>query len=289
MMKTLIPDYFASRLLFVLLASGLAAPAMAQQMSGAEGLLNDKWVFNLGGFFFATDTKAGLNGQSSTNPDIDFDNELGKPDDSRRIRADALWRITPEHHVRFMYFNNSVDRSRALSRDVHWGDYNFQTGSNLQLSQKTQVFELAYEYAFLRRPTYEVAANIGVHYMETKLKLSGTATFTNPSGVTTVASATTKESSLPAPLPVIGIRGGWVVGRDWLLEAQGQVFKLKVGDYDGNWTDLRASATWMFSRNFGVGLGYDRFTTKVDVSKNDFNGRLKTGYSGYQAFLTGTF
>jgi hypothetical protein len=45
----------------------------------------------------------------------------------------------------------------------------------------------------------------------------------------------------------------------------------------------------MFHRNYGVGLGYDRFATRVDVSKNDFDGRLKTSYSGLQAYLTGTF
>jgi hypothetical protein len=29
--------------------------------------------------------------------------------------------------------------------------------------------------------------------------------------------------------------------------------------------------------------------TNLDVRKNDFDGRLKSGYSGLQAYLTGTF
>ena len=37
----------------------------------------------------------------------------------------------------------------------------------------------------------------------------------------------------------------------------------------GYWTDLRVGATWMFSRNFGVGLGYNWFGTRVDVEKSD--------------------
>jgi len=125
--------------------------------------------------------------------------------------------------------------------------------------------------------------------MDTKLQLSGTATFTDSAGHTTTASATTKVSSLPAPLPVIGLRWGWVLHPDWYLDVQGQVFKVKVGEYDGRWSDLRAGVTWMFHRNIGLGLGYNRFTTTLDVEKNDFDGRLKTGYSGLQAYLTGTF
>jgi hypothetical protein len=45
----------------------------------------------------------------------------------------------------------------------------------------------------------------------------------------------------------------------------------------------------MYHRNYGIGLGYDRFLTNLDVSKDDFDGRLKLGYSGLQAYLTGTF
>ncbi len=288
-MNTRILNKLASRLLCAMLVLGLAASASAQSPSGADGLLNDHWVINLGGFFFTMNTDAGLNGQSSVNPDVDFDHELGKAADSCRVRADLLWRITPAHHLRLMYFDNSTARSRALERDLEWGDYTFIVGATAEFRQRTQVLELAYEYAFLRRPSYELAATLGLHVMDTRLQLSGTAYFTDPSGNTSTASATSKEYSLPAPLPVIGLRGGWILHPDWYLDLQGQVFKVKVGDYDGRWSDLRAGVTWMFHRNFGVGLGYNRFATSLDVSKNDFDGRLKTGYSGLLAYLTGTF
>jgi hypothetical protein len=288
-MNTRFPAKFAPRLFSALLAPGLAASAMAQSQSGADGLLNDHWVINLGGFFLTTDTRAGLNGRSSINPDIDFEREFGKAADSRQFRADALWRITPAHHLRLMYFDNSTTRSRALERDLQWGDYTFVLGATAAFEQKTKVFELAYEYAFVRRPTYEVAAAVGVHYMDTTLQLTGTASFTGPAGNTTTASATSKTSSLPAPLPVIGLRAGWVLHPDWYLDAQAQFFKVRVDEYDGRWSDLRAGATWMFKRNFGLGLGYNVFATTLDVTKNDFDGRLRTGYSGLQAYLTGTF
>ena len=41
--------------------------------------------------------------------------------------------------------------------------------------------------------------------------------------------------------------------------------------------------------NFGLGLGVNGFTSNVKVSKDNFDGRLKTGYSGLQLFVTGAF
>jgi len=280
---------FGPLLLCGVLCAGVASSASAQNAGGAQGLVNDSFVFNLGGFIVQTDTRAHLNGQSTTNPDVDFDQTFGKPSDATRIRADALWRITPTHHVRFMYFNNTIERGRAIDRNIQWGDYTFQAGGNVDSERKFSIYELAYEYAFVHKPTYEVAGTIGIHYMDWSMKLSGNATFTDSNGVVHAATFATKEASVPAPLPVLGIRAGWAVAPDWYIDAQAQYFQLKINNIDGRVTDFRTSGTWMFSRNFGVGLGWNRFVTTIDVEKNSFNGSAHIGYSGLQLFLTGSF
>jgi hypothetical protein len=282
---------FSSLLLCGLLGAGVAGSAAAQSASGAQGLLNDRWVFDLGMFVFNSSLKASLNGQSTNNPQVDFDDTFGKARDATRVRGDVLWRITPEHHMRLMYFDNQNTRTKVLEENIAWGDYTFLSGSSAKLKQQMQTFELSYEYAFMRSPTYEVAASIGVHYSKFKIQLSGTADYAGPDCGEPPCNAQSSKTnnSLSAPLPVIGLRAGWVVAQDWYVDAQGQFFKAKAGAYDGNWSDLRVGATWMFNRNYGVGLGYNRFMTRVDVSKNDFDGRLNTGYSGLQAYLTGTF
>jgi hypothetical protein len=272
-----------------LLAAGLAGPALAQSGSPAQALLDDGFVVNVGAFILQQEIKARLNGQSVSNPEVDFDQSFGKPKDATRVRADALWRITPTHHARLMYFNNSQSRSRVLADPIKWGDFTFQAGSNVQSDTKFSITELAYEYAFMRQPSYEVAATIGVHVTDISLKLSGAATITDANGVTTLVPFANREASAPAPLPVIGVRAGWVVAPEWYVDAQAQFFKLKVGGVDGSLSDLRVGATWMFSRHLGVGLGYNRFFTNIDIAKDTFDGRLRFGYSGVQAYLTGTF
>lgn len=143
--------------------------------------------------------------------------------------------------------------------------------------------------AFTKRPTYELAGTLGVHYIKTELKLSGSASFTDANGNVSPAQPRIRENSAPAPLPVIGLRGVWVVAPQWYVDAQAQLFKAKLEGYDGTLTDVRVAATWMFHRNVGAGLGYNYFSTDLDVERNSYTGKLKIGYSGLQFFLTGTF
>ena len=268
----------------------LGATSFAQaQLTPAQSLLQDKFVLNLGGFIVGTDVTAHLNGSSSTNPDIDFDQTFGKGSDATRVRGDALWRITPNHHLRFLYFNDTSDRSRAVDRDIAWGDYTFHAGANVESKTRFEIFELAYEYAFWRTPDVEISGSLGGHYMKLTQQMSGVATFTDANGVTSAASFTSKQNSVPVPLPVIGMRAAWAFAPQWFLEGQGQIFQADISGYDGRVTDLRGGVTWMFSRNFGAGVGYNRFTTRVETSKERFNGQVRLNYSGVQLYLTGAF
>jgi hypothetical protein len=264
-----------------------AAPVFAQ--APAQALHDDSFVVNLGTFILSTDLRANLNGQSTQNPEVNFDETFGRDNNATRGRADVLWRINPAHHLRFMYFDNKSEATRALSQPIKWGDYTFQAGS-VKSERNFSTSMLAYEYAFVRQPSYDVAASFGVHYTKMDIKLSGNATIVDSNGNTVAVNGASQSNSVPVPLPMIGIRAGWVVSPNWYLDAQGQFFKLNYNDIDGHWSDLRANATWMFSRHFGLGLGYNIFTNKINVSKNNtFDGSVRFGYSGFQAFLTGSF
>jgi hypothetical protein len=52
---------------------------------------------------------------------------------------------------------------------------------------------------------------------------------------------------------------------------------------------VTGTVTRMFGAHFGVGAGYNAFTTKLDANKDTFDGQLKWRYSGAQIFLTGAF
>jgi hypothetical protein len=266
-------------------ASGAGSPT--------EDLLNDRFVVTLGGFVVISNINGSLSGSANTSEErIDFDKEFGTDADQTRLRAEVLWRITPRQHLRFSYFGNDVQRTRALDQDLVWGDYTFLAGAQVTAEERYRVYELGYEFTFLRRPDYEIAVVAGIYLDDLTLKLSGNASLTldTPNGpVEQPASFTSQSNSVTAPLPVLGVRGDWAVSPHIYLDASAQVFALSYQGISGNWSDLRAGATWMFNDHFGVGLGYDRFATHVDLSKVSFSGRLNFGYQGLLLYVRGGF
>jgi hypothetical protein len=264
--------------------------AQAQTPAPAEDVLKSTLVLDAGVFILGTHTSANLNGQGTTNPQINFDQAFGTGYDTQRFRLDGLWRITPTQHVEFMYFTNSVSRTKTLDKDIQWGDDVFLANADVTAKTRLSVYELGYEYAFIRKPDFELAASFGIHFTRATLGLSGMATVTNPSGMgtgTSVAGQTDKSASVPAPLPVIGLRTGWAFADNWMLDAQVQVFDFSYDSFHGNWTDFRAGISYFFNRHIGVGAGYDDFSTHLRIDKPSWDGHLNLGYRGGLIYVTG--
>ena len=282
---------FQASLIGGLLALSASAPARAG--SPSEDLLNDRFVIAVGVFVVSSTINGSLLGSANTSDQtINFDKQFGTDANQTRWRGEVLWRITPTQHVRFSYFSNDIGRTRTIDQDLAWGDYTFKAGGQVTAETKFRVYELTYEFAFLRRPNYEIAAVAGIHLDDLTLKLSGDASLTvdTPTGpVQQPTMFTSSSHSVPAPLPVFGFRGDWAVSPHVYLDASAQIFSLSYQGIAGNWSDLRAGATWMFSEHFGLGIGYNRFATHVDVGKGSFNGRLNWGYQGLLIYLRGGF
>ena len=261
--------------------------------SPSQNLLNDRFIVNVGVFVVTSSINGSLSGSANTSSqNINFDKQFGTDADQTRWRADVLWRITPRQQVRFSYFNNDVKHTRTIDQDLAWGDYTFLAGGEVTAETKLRVYELAYQFAFLRRPNYEIAAVAGIHLDHLTLNLSGNASLTvdTPTGpVQQPATFTAKSNSVSTPLPVLGLRGNWAVSPHLYLDASGELFAISYQGVNGNWSDLRAGATWMFSHHFGIGVGYDRFATHADLSKASFNGRLNLSYQGLLIYLQGGF
>ena len=238
------------RALLGLLGSTLAGSALAQ----AQGLLTQRFVVDAGAFVLGTSVTPNLNGQSIRNPEINFGETFGTSGNDTSPRIDALWRITPKHHLRLTAFEHGRKGSKVIDRDVRWGDYTFKANGKVDTELKVKVLELTYEYALMRSTDHEVSLSLGVHDRSFSTRLSGAATIT---GSANAATQQTQSNDLSAPLPVLGVRAGWVVAPDWLVEGRVQSFSIKSNDTRGQWTELRLGATWMLRPNLGLGLAYD--------------------------------
>jgi hypothetical protein len=277
-------------LLILAVAPGVARaadgdPVKAEvQVSRNSPLLDDPFNVSLGTFLLTTETRISIDGTAGNSGTvIDTEQDLGFKD-SDRFRVDATWRFAPRHKVRAMYFSISQSNTQVLDRDITVGDTVYPVNVEVTAENSTSVYELAYEYSFLRRENYEVTASAGLHVVDFGFSISGTGTVNGQTG-----QASTETAAVTAPLPVFGLRGLWQIAPKWYLDAQAQYFTLEYDNIDGEITDLRVGVTYMIGRHWGVGAGYNRFVTTVGVEKNAFDGELKWYYSGAQVFVTASF
>jgi hypothetical protein len=268
-------------LLVLATAFPLAAPARDAE---APNLLDDRFYLALGSYIVDSDTEVRLDGRSGPGSSVDWERTFGGGDVTR-FRVDGQWRFADRHKARFMWFSTSRDATRTLEEDIDWGDETFPLDARVNGEFSFDVYELAYEYALLRRETYEVSASIGLHY--TSLELTMSARAQNSGG--TLTADISETGSVGAPLPVIGLRGQWALPYDLWIDAGAQYFALSIDEYDGSLTDLRATVTWQPKTWLGIGLGYNRFNVDVDVDKSDFRGSLDWTYQGPMLFYSASF
>jgi hypothetical protein len=265
----------------------LAALALGPMAAGAEdapNLLTNPFYVALGTYIVETDTDVTLNGSSGEGTRVDWENTFGSGEVTR-FRLDGQWRFADRHKARFMWFDSSRDNSRTLEEEIDWGDETFPVSARTRAEFSFAVYELAYEYAFLRRDNYEVSASFGLHYTELELTLSAKA---ETSGGALEADIT-ESGDVGAPLPVIGLRGLWALPYDLWIDAQAQYFALSIDEYDGSLTDLRLMLNWQPKTWLGIGIGYNQFSVDVDVEKNSFDGSLDWTYEGPMLFYSASF
>jgi hypothetical protein len=249
-----------------------AAPALAE---GPDPLENP-FHLSLGTFLVNSDTEVRVDGKLGTGTPVDFDKSFGDEGDQTRIRLDGSWRFAERHKVRAMIFSTSRSNSREFDEEIEWEDEVFPVGAKIKGEVDFAVYQVAYEYAFLRRETWELGASIGVHYTTFEAQLSATV----DSGGTTGSATRKADADLNAPLPVIGLHGTWGLGHDLWLDATAQFFSLSINEYSGNLQDYRIGLIWQPKSWAGIGIGYNRFSVDVDVDTSGFDGALDWTYDG---------
>ena len=139
-----------------------------------------------------------------------------------------------------MWFNFSQNRSAEFNREVNWGDATFPVDVTIEGSYEFDIYELAYEYAFLRRENLELSGSFGLHLAQFKVGMSAEVDTGGGSGTAEIGD----EGKLNAPLPVIGGRAIWRISGDFWLDAMVQFFALEYENVDGRLIDTRIGVLW---------------------------------------------
>jgi hypothetical protein len=270
------------RLAMLAVLAMLCGPAVSQDVSSA---LTDTFHVSLGTFIVDTDTQLRLDGEGGEQGrQIDWEKSFGEGD-VNRFRVDAYWRLADRHKLRALVFSSSRSASRTFAEDIEWGGETYPASATVEGEMKFSIYELAYEYAFMRRERFELGASIGLHYTNFEASLGAEVS----SGGAAASRRIDRSGSIGAPLPVLGLRGTWLLSKTFSVDLSGQFFSLTYGDIEGSVQDYRLLLNWQPKRWIGLGLGYDFFSVDVDVGSDKFTGQLDWSYQGPMIFYSASF
>jgi hypothetical protein len=261
-------------------AESPAATAEAEQKGRSEDR-KERWQLQFGGFLPAFSTK--LRVDSKVLPDhpgteIDIEEDLKLDKRQRIYRLDATWRHTRKSSFGFTYYTFSRGATATLEQDVEFEDVTFPAGSGVATDSDTTLLIVKYVRSLQKTDRSELSAQIGIDYLRTAIKLTGTG-----------GSLLAESTSVSAPLPVIGLSGTHMLSPQWRVGGEFAGLAISIGDYSGSWYDLGATIEYFPREGVAIGLGVSSFRTKLEADTEKLLGELEYKYTGPRFFVSGYF
>ena len=256
------------------LATTLLVVLLAPMAAHAQTDLDDRFSISLGGFISDWGTKTRLDSDTlGLGTIIDFEDDLGLDASDTTFRVDGYFRFNDRHRLDLSVFDLSRNSSKAIQKDIQFGDVTFVIDKVIDAKSDLSVYKLAYTYSFLRRDRGSLGVSAGLYVADARFNLSEQ------------NRGQAEQRGITAPLPVFGLRGDYLLNDRFTLRGSAEFFALEYDDVDGSISDFFVSVDYQMTDHTALGLGYNYVSIDADASRTDFSGSLDWSYDGALLFL----
>lgn len=226
-----------------------------------------------GAFFPVNNTKIEIgNSDGSRGTEIDFEDDLGFKKSTVTFMGNFQWRASRRSRFDLGFFHLDRTTSRQLQKTIEFGDHTYPVNATVSSYFKVDIYQFSYGYAFLLGPKYELGLQLGIHTLSTGV---GIGLAGQTAGV-----SYNDDFDFTAPLPDIGIWGGYAFTEKLALNGNVNYFSIKVNDFTGKIVSYNLSLMYQIIPDLSMALGYTGMNFTVDVVKTNMDGYLKWGYNG---------
>jgi hypothetical protein len=264
-----------------------ATPAFAQTTAWND--LPDRFQIDTGYFRLDADTVLRYQGPQGGSGNIDFEQDLGLPDQVNTFWVDGTWRVGRRHQLKLGFTRSSRERNQfTLQRDFTWGGQTYNAGLSASTTGAIDILGGYYRFAIVRNDRFEVGPTLGVGYLWLEARVAASGTVAGPGGVQETRTVDEAASTGSITGAIGGYAMGWPAKR---LQMQADFLYIKVNpdNSEAEVIDWRLAANYYFTTNIGVGVQYKYNSYSYDrgVIASELGGEIEA--KGFQLFLSFRF
>jgi hypothetical protein len=208
---------------------------------------------------------------------LSAEDDLGLDDQVDQGRMEFDIRMRDRHHVRIDYFKLNRFSEGALPRDIVFGDFIFDEGTNFRAKLDWRVLTVTYTYSFFKFDRFEGGLGLGIHLIEAHASGGEPGTLNR------------EETDEVGIFPTIAANIAIRISNRWSFTARGQQFSATPEDFEGSMADYHADVQFRFRKNLAFGLGYTMMKTDLDVFDVDQPLLFNMETTGPEIFFRASF
>src|ERR1700759_3894187 len=232
----------------------------------------ERFKISAGGFYVVnkTNIQVGINGDDATT--IDAERDLGLNKEVGTFLANIQWRISRRSRIVLNYYKVNRNSNHILQKDIIFDDNTYHSNSSVYTYFNTAIYQFSYGYAILSKPAYEAGVFIGTHIVgaNSGISLNGT----------TSGAAVSNNFGFTAPLPDIGLWGGYGTSNRFAINGDISYFALTTNHNSGRLLAFNLTCTYRLVKRLDLSLGYSGLDFKVNTTKKNVTGIFTWGYNG---------
>ena len=209
--------------------AGAATTVQAAENGETDGTFSgSKWVLSLGLFYPKVDTYIRVDGAGGVlGTELNFDT-LGLGKNEMLPELGVVWQVSSRHAMWATYFE--LDRSGFTNTaiEIRVGDTVFPVDANIDARFYSKVLAAGYGYSFFNDNVKFFGFRIGLNVQDVGL------------GLEAESGLFTETADVTAPLPTLGLIGGYRLSENWHLTGQAGYLGLTIDEYEGAVTELSA-------------------------------------------------
>lgn len=210
---------------------------------------------------------------------VNAENDFGMNKDDFEAKFQAMLRVGERNRLRFDYFSLDRTGNTTINKDILFRNVELLPGDPVDSNLSIDVLSITYEYSFIHREKFELAATIGINDTDLSARAR----------VNTAARHVDQTEDQAGPFPTLGLDGTYVISKRFYLDGRVEYFKANIDKLDGSLGFYEVNALYRLRENVSFALGYELVKAHLLSNQASTAGLFNFSTKGPELFIRVAF